>query len=470
MVKLDRTFCFIVLSLYLFFGSAKAQTGYKLKLLGHWQNENLYRLNGYQIWNDITGYFDSVNHREYIIAGSTDSIYFFDITDPTKIKLCASRHGRSWAVVNRDYECYSHYAYCVSDNNTPGGLQVFDLKYLPDSVHKVYDSDSLSYNTHSIFIEAKSKRLYLCINRLKNGGVAAMDIMSLENPEKPKWIGRLKVPTFGDGAAAFRNVHDVYVRNDTAYCSVEYNGLWIFDLINLQNQKLLSVIRDYPQNGYNHSSSLDPSGKYLIFTDEIPAGLSVKIYDIKDIFNPKYVSMFQSNKGATAHNPVWKGGFAYVSYYHDGVYIYNLFDPFNPYVDAWYHTSPWPPANYEGFKGCWGVYPFLPSGNIAVSDMGEGIFILKPDSSLTGVESSNENEPIIIFPNPFHHKIQFEFPVSKFEPIDFKAYSLNGQLMLHKIIREANFEADLTEFNNGIYFVQLVSNRRNQTTKIIKTD
>ncbi len=472
MVSLRNKIGFICFSLIAFLqiGSAYAQKGYKLKLLSHWQNENLYRLNGYQIWNDLTGYVDSVHHREYIIAGSIDSIYFFDITDPTQIKLCDAQHGRSWAVVNRDYECYSHYAYCVSDNNTPGALQVFDLQYLPDSVHKVYDSDSLSFNTHSIFIDAKSKRLYLCINRLKSGGVAAMDIMSLENPEKPTWIGRLQVPTFGDGATAFRNVHEVYVRNDTAYCSVEYNGIWIFDLRDLKKQSLISVIRDYPENGYNHSSYLDKSGRFLMFTDEIPNGLSVKIYDIKDIHSPKLASMYQSNKGATAHNAFWKGGFAYVSSYHDGLYIYNLFDPFHPYVEAYYHTSPWPPSSYEGFKGCWGVYPFFPSGVIAASDMGEGIFVFKPDTSLTGLDQPNEKEEINIFPNPFSGKIQIEFPKSKIEPLDFKVYSANGELLLHRIISEPTFEADLSEWNIGIYFVYLSNNRIHQIQKLIKTN
>ena len=31
-----------------------------------------------------------------------------------------------------------------------------------------------------------------------------------------------------------------------------------------------------------------------------------------------------------------------------------------------------------GFFGDWGVYPFLPSGNLLVTDMSEGLFVLTP--------------------------------------------------------------------------------------------
>lgn len=466
MVRL-RFFIFLLLV----FGSARIMAqpiSSGISLLGQWNNPNLPRLNGYQIWNDLTTYFDETKKREYIVAGSTDSIYFLDITNPSEIKLCDVEDGVARNVINRDYECYSHYAYCVSDNGGKGSLQVFDLQYLPDSVHKVFDSDSMSYNTHSIFIEAKSKRLYLCVNRLKSGGIAAMDIVSLENPEKPLWIGRLQVPTFGDGAPAFRNVHEVYVRNDTAYCSVEYQGLWIFDLRDLKNQRLVTTIRSYPENGYNHSSSLDASGKYIMFTDEIPAGLSVKIFSIHNIYNPILVSQFRSNAGATAHNAHWIGSFAYVSYYHDGFYIFDINDPSTPRVAGYYHTSAWPPANYEGYKGCWGVDAKLPSGHVVASDMGEGFFVLGVDSSLTGIEDKLSGALVQTKPNPFNEKMTIDqIPFQK-STIQLSIYNINGELVLQKNISGPTFEVETRELNSGIYFVELRGDSFYWYQKIIK--
>lgn len=452
-------------------GSLKISAqGYKIKYLDHYHNPNLPKLENYQVWNDLTGWVDSISKKEYVIAGSTDSIYFFDVSNPENMVLCDVKSGRSTNVVNRDYECYSHYAYCVSDNRTPGSLQVFDLQYLPDSVHLVFDSDSLSFNTHSIFIEAKSKRLYLCINRLKSGGVAAMDVMSLENPEKPTWIGRLKVPTFGDGSASFRNVHEVFVRNDTAYCSTEYNGLYIFDLRNLQDQKLISVISQYPQNGYNHSSWVDESGKFLMFTDEIPGGLDIKVYDISDIRNPIWKNSFHSNDAATAHNAFFVGDEAYVSYYHDGFYIFNLKDKEQISVAAYYHTSTYPPPSYDGWKGCWGVYPFFPSGNIAVSDMGEGIFMLKRDSTINSIEPKFSQNNWNFWPNPVQKKLNVDLGNRVSFPIELKLSDLSGKVLLQKQVHEVTFELDCSAITAGYLILEMSNQDFRKVSKLIKTE
>jgi len=42
---------------------------------------------------------------------------------------------------------------------------------------------------------------------------------------------------------------------------------------------------------------------------------------------------------------------------------------------GWFDTSP---LSGGGYEGCWGVYPFLPSGNIVASDMQQGLYVLTP--------------------------------------------------------------------------------------------
>lgn len=439
-----------------------------ITLLDHWQNPNLPRLNGYQIWSDLTGYVDTATGKEYIIAGSTDSIYFFDISDPTNIKLVDVEDGRSKQMVNRDFECYSHYVYCVSDNRNLGSLQIFDLSYLPDSVHKVYDSDSIAFNTHSIFIEAKSKRLYMCINRNKTGINAAMDIVSLENPEVPVKIGSLVVPQFDGGTKAFNNVHEVFVKNDTAWCSTEYSGLWIFDLTNLSRQRLLGVIANYPENGYNHSSWLSPNGQYCMFTDEVPGGLSIKIFDVSVLADPKLVSRFESTELATAHNAFWVGSFAYVSYYHDGVVIFDLSNPFSPKEVGHYRTFPWPPQSYEGYNGCWGIYPWFPSGTLAASDMQEGIFTLKPDKELTGIKSQSIEEfAFNYFPNPTTKALQVSFTADKKLDKTLSILSLEGKTLLQKQGKQLTFEFDLEALPEGIYLLTIETPGHNKAVRRI---
>lgn len=460
------------LLLYLFFiglNQTFAQDKSKnIELLDHWQNPNLPRLNGTQIWSDLTGYTDSVTKKEYIIAGSTDSIYFFDISDPKNIVLVDVEDGKSKRMVNRDFECYSHYVYCVSDNKELGSLQVFDLRHLPDSVHKVYDSDTIAQNTHSIFIEAASKRLYMCINRTKSGITSALDVISLTNPEMPVKIGSLTVPTFNGTTAAFRNVHEIFVKNDTAWCSTEYTGLWVFDLRDLTKQTLLTVIADYPENGYNHSSWLSPNGKYIMFTDEVPNGLAIKIFDVSNLFDPKLVSKFESSPNATAHNAFWVGDFAYVSYYHDGLVIFDLKNPFNPIQVGHYRTFPFPPASYEGFNGCWGIYPWFPSGTIAASDMQEGIFTLKPTTEITSLTSLRIEENLAISPNPCLHSFQVKLGLEPSENADIRIINSLGELILQKPISQPTFEVLVDNWKPGVYSVTINNKNQTITQKLIK--
>ena len=41
-----------------------------------------------------------------------------------------------------------------------------------------------------------------------------------------------------------------------------------------------------------------------------------------------------------------------------------------------------PSANSAGTDGVWGVYPFLPSGTLLVSDIENGLFLLKRNETL----------------------------------------------------------------------------------------
>jgi choice-of-anchor B domain-containing protein len=446
-----RTYCLI----FNLFSSifAYAQYGaYNFTFLGKWNNPNMPKSSINQQWSDLTGYYDSINKREYVIAGGVDSIYFFDVTDPTNIKLCDVEDGKSKRMINRDMECFSHYVYCVSDNGEPGSLQIFDLSYLPDSVFKVYDSDTLAANTHTVFINVASKRLYMVGNRLKGGGLSAIEVVSLENPEVPVRIGRLNIPRAPDGAPFFRTVHEIFVKNDTVYASAEWYGLWIFDMNDLNNQRLLGVIANYPQNGYNHNSWLSPDGTKIVFTDEIPQGLPLKIFDITNLANARLISMFGNNNvgRSTPHNPFWIGDFIYVSYYHDGLYVFDAKDPRNVTVAGWFYTSPMPPPSYQGFAGNWGLYPFFPSGNIALIDMQEGLYMVKPDKEITSdLPLKNLPLPVKIFPNPVQNQLNINIPIA----CKYQIMQVNGQII------ESGFVNNTVGINTqnltpGVYFIQ----------------
>ena len=317
------------------------------KLYAHWNDTNIKTSLGFRAdWKDIMGWYDTTKHKEYIISGNTDSVYFFEIGNHQIIK-----RDVKWGLgsfTNRDFEVYGHYAYVVADVWSKSKLVIYDLQYLPDSVHEVYSNDTFLSRSHTIFIDSMSKRLYVSgiVKRESGGNSPSMVILSLENPENPTLLADVYTPF----ANVCDYIHETFVRNDTAFCSCVEQGLTIVDVKDPGNLKIISSITPpYPFNGYNHSGWTDPTGKYLAFVDEVPKGLPIKIYDISDIRHPEYLLHFNNGTKATPHNIYWKDYLLYVSYYESGVVVFDMRNPLQPKIIAQYDTfSDTLPDNEQG--------------------------------------------------------------------------------------------------------------------------
>lgn len=450
---------------------------FNLTLLSHWNDTTLKHVDGDQIWSDVQGWYDPIKQKEYLISGSADSLYFFDITNPSQMILCDVKEGHSRNAINRDYDVYQHYIYCVSDRTSPlGALQIFDMQYLPDSVHLVYDDATLGVNTHTVFVDTINAKLYMCTNSVNMWGVAAMDVLSLRDPEHPTFMTRLYPPS-----GTFSRIHEVFVKNDTAYCSGEGAGLFIYDMRDSANPALIGTIQPpYPQNGYNHSSWLDSTGKYLMFTDE-NQGLGIKVFDVSTISSPDFVTVFNSHSGALPHNAYWKGRFAYASSYEDGVYVYDMQNVANmnfsntPPIAGFFDTYPKNgPGIYNGFHGCWGVYPFLPSGVILASDISEGLFVLQPAVNLAVEEIHNNILHATVFPNPFTTQTTVTIQANVSDAVTLSVFNLQGQLMLTQqaILRKGSNTIDLQGLDGlseGLYQLQLSGAQSMLNKPILKT-
>lgn len=210
----------LLLALFAAFSwSGFAQISLNMSLLSTWRDANpsVY-------YNDIWGY--AANGHEYAIIGSNTSTNFVEVTNPAAPRLIKSAPGKEINSTWRDFKTYSHYAYAVGDGGNNHSLQIWDLQYLPDSVHKVYDSNAISQSAHTIFID--NHKLYL-VSNLKNGQNNALDVYSLlANPAAPTYLGSLVSPFFND-------MHAVFVKNDTAYCSAGWPGLAVYQVADINN-------------------------------------------------------------------------------------------------------------------------------------------------------------------------------------------------------------------------------------------
>lgn len=390
-----------------------------MALLGRWQDPAFHPAN--DRYNDIWGYA-APNGREYAIIGNGRGTHFVDVTDPRAPRLVQTvtgRQGAGW----RDFKTYGHYAYAVADGHPQHSLQILDLSYLPDSVHLVLDSDTLCPAAHTCFIEGD--RLYLVsVRRPREANPwHDVDIYSLANPEQPRRLHNLNIGRLG-GAA-----HAVFVRRDTLYVSGSYGGLYVFDVRQAAAPRLLLHLQHYRFDGYNHSAWTSTDGRLLAMADEVPQGLPLKLFDLHDLARPRLLSTLNSYPGATPHNPYVVGDrYIVASWYQDGVQVWDAADPANPVRIGYYDTYPENDSSargvvlttggvpqdssggYGGFRGCWGVYPFLPSGTLIASDMQHGLFVLAPPYPVPvvpagppapiGPEVAGPETAVGLWPNP----------------------------------------------------------------------
>ncbi len=453
--------------------AANAQSGMHLQFLSRWDNDSLKSIGG-QTFNDLWGWA-APDGKEYAIIGAVDSVYFIEVTDPLHPVVRSVQAGRFNECVHRDISSYSHYAYCVADEGN-SSLQIFDMQYLPDSVHKVYDSDTLVSRAHCIFIGGGN--IYFASPVTKENGanlVHALMVASLKNPEDPELLTTINANN------NFDNVHDLYVRNDTAFLNCQLKGLWIYDFTKPENPTVITSIQNYPDEGFNHSSAVSPDGKTLVFTDET-VGMRLKKYGLANLKKPRTVDRkpdeedvfgLDYTKGSIAHNPYIKGRFIICSYYQDGVVVFDMNDS-DKLVD-YYDTYPQNGNTFSGFQGCWGVYPFLPSGTIIASDETNGLFCLRLDT-ITGIQKDLISvEQFNIYPNPCANSFSVSYHGTETFTAKLELFTLLGKRIDY---RETLFSHELHSFAftdlpalpTGIYLLKITTKTGDIVFKINKAE
>ena len=365
--------------------------------------------------------------------------HIFDITNTSNISEVAFVEGAYTGpgVIHRDYHDYNGYLYAVCDEGSSSTLQIIDISNLPISVNVVYDSNNLFSKAHNIFIDTATAKLYSCASTNY-----AMDIYDLTNPTNPSLIY-----SYDDVG----HVHDAYVKNDTAYLNCGYDGFKIVDFNNSNiasnnNHLELASLTSYPDAGYNHSGWLNDDGTIYVMMDE-NHGYDVKILDVSDFSNISVISTFNSNVNSQsmAHNGIIKNNMLFIAYYHDGLRVFDISNPFNP-IQTWMYDT-YSPNSHASYKGAWGVYPYFQSENIVVSDMQTGLYILKLDNNTI---VSDDNIKKIIYPNPINGYFSIQSEINTFELFD-----ITQNKVMQQKINGHQVTIDRKNIKSGVYFYKI---------------
>lgn len=452
----------IIMSLIVF--GVNAQSSLNMNLVYQWQDNGLVSSSAHDnTYNEIWGYAN--NGREYAIIGTTAGTHIFDITDVNNVDTVYFIPGKAQGsnIIHRDYDTYQDYLYIVADEGA-SSLQIADLSFLPDSAPVVYDEDSLIIHSHNIFIDTTSGYLYTC-GGATNFGPNKLSIYGLSSdPTDPQFLlnAEFDVPFWN---ATIGYLHDIYVRNDTAYCNAGNNGFFVVDFSNLSNVVGLGSLTTYMHQGYNHSGWLHSSGDYYALADE-NHGLRVKILDVSNLANINVIDTTASNVDdalSIPHNLIFRGDNLYASYYFDGLYVFNTADPNNVSLAGYYDTST---RTHDGtkYEGNWGVYPLLPSGKILASDMQEGLFVFEVTFP-TGVNTPvNDELDFIVYPNPANDVITVTTTVFKGSQ-SYVIANVNGAIVQQGDLTQTQTSISLGDMASGFYSFSIVKDNGARVTK-----
>lgn len=361
--------------------------------------------------NDIWGFVDLQDEREYALIGLLNGTAVVEVTDPENPREVGIIRGQNakW----RDIKVYQFrdpasgarraYAYVTADfPDAPQGLQIIDLSALPGSVslaatwngigraHNVYLAN-VDYAT-GVPLPGLEPILYITGSNQNGGALLGLD---LSDPEAP-------VPVLTPPSGT-QYIHDgtslVLTDARTAACRsgrnpppgghnpcelfVDFNentvDLW--DVTD-RTQPLRISVTPYPGASYTHSGWWSEDKRFIFVQDELDeqdGGLNttLRTLDISDLAAPVLVGVWSGPTRAIDHNGFTVGDRYYMSNYRRGLTILDVTDPAAPVEDGFFDTFTSPATDSAAFNGAWGVYPFLPSGTLVVSDIENGLFVLR---------------------------------------------------------------------------------------------
>lgn len=336
--------------------------------------------------NDIWGWTDTPNSREYAIIGLDNGTAFVDITDaqaPIYLgKLLTATSSSTW----RDVKVFGNHAFIVAEAANHG-MQVFDLTKLRNVANppQQFTADARYTgigNAHNIVINEELGFAYpvgTARNDAFNGGVHFIDI---QNPTSPNGIG-------GYGANGYTHDAQVITYNGP---DADYAGREIFIGAN-ENQIAIADITDkaspveigtlmYGNLGYTHQGWFTEDQRYFILGDELDEtdfGFNSRtlVFDLTDLDNPTLHTTYLGPTGAIDHNGYVLGDEFFLANYTAGMRVLDISDIENETITEIAFFDTYPSNNTARFDGVWSVYPFFESGKIIINDTDSGLFVVQ---------------------------------------------------------------------------------------------
>lgn len=366
--------------------------------------------------SDIWGWIDPETGKEYAIIGLINGVDIVDVTEPSEpivvgfipepnapstksVPYLAHDDGdgglkgdSNW----RDMKVHKNTLYIVSEQATYG-LQFFDLTQLRDVENPPVEfSDFGRYtefgNAHNIFINEESEYLYVVgstigIQCSERGGLHMIDISS---PNQPEFAGCYVEENAG-GFTANGYIHDTqcvqYSGPDADHhgkeiCFNSSEKVFVISDVTNKNDPITISIDTYPTASYIHQGWLSEDQRFFFMNDELDernfhTNTRTFVWDLQDLDQPEMIGHYQHDTPSIDHNLYVKNDLMYQTNYTAGLRILDISDPAPENISEVAYFDTTPQNESLTFTGLWSVYPWLSGDKIIVSDVNQGLFILR---------------------------------------------------------------------------------------------
>ncbi|MDZ7685727.1 MAG: choice-of-anchor B family protein [Gammaproteobacteria bacterium] len=345
--------------------------------------------------NDLWGWVDPRNGDEYALMGMTNGTAFINVTDPEAPVfmgiLPTQTTGSTW----RDIKVSDDHAFIVADAAGAHGMQVFDLTRLRDlSAPETFAADVVYgefQNAHNLAINEASGFAYAVGTNTCGEGLHMIDISTPLNPlfagchsaidthdaQCVDYIGPDADHAGKEICFSAANLHDPDANATTDGVA----RLEIADVTTKSSPVQISLSA-YPESVFSHQGWLTENHQFFLLGDELDEqdrGVPTRthVFDVTDLDAPVHLFAYEAPTPSIDHNLYVLGNRVFHANYTTGLRVVEFADLANGQVDEIAFFDTFPEDDDVDFKGAWSVYPYLPSGNLLVSDRSNGLFVLR---------------------------------------------------------------------------------------------
>ena len=240
------------------------------------------------------------------------------------------------------------------------GMIVFDVTGLPDTtkikeVARVREPRAPG-GFHEIFAYKHSSGASLIFTDVggRVGGQNVYDVDKMVSGA-PQFglVGNIPNPTSTDSAR--RGYHDSYVGFDPVsqqdrFYGAGSGGFHIYDVTDLANPKLITSAQGISGMSGGHTFTPTPDGRYAVAESEYQYA-PLRIIDLKppapanapananaaaQATRPRVIGAYTARWQGLPHNHEVRWPYVFVSHYEEGIQVFNMMDPTNPYTVAYY--------------------------------------------------------------------------------------------------------------------------------------